>query len=103
MSALNVLDAIDAETACAWGLVNRVVAPEELLPTARKLAADMATIPPQMLANYKRLIDDGYGLPFRGSVLALLAISTSTSMSRAMRSRRAAPAFRRADARSKLT
>ncbi len=59
---------LDAETACAWGLVNRVVAPEELLPTARKLAADMATIPPQMLANYKRLIDDGYGLPFRDAM-----------------------------------
>jgi enoyl-CoA hydratase len=34
---------IDAPTALAWGLVNHVVAHEELLPTARRLAADIVT------------------------------------------------------------
>lgn len=55
---------LDAETAKDWGLVNHVVAPEELLPLARKLAEDMATIDPVFLANYKRLIDDGYAATF---------------------------------------
>lgn len=61
---------LDAETAKAWGLVNHVVAPEELLPLARKLAADMATIDPAFLANYKTLIDEGYAATF-GDGLAL--------------------------------
>ena len=34
---------IDAPTALEWGLVNHVVAHEELLPTARRLAADIVT------------------------------------------------------------
>ncbi|MBS0411884.1 MAG: enoyl-CoA hydratase [Proteobacteria bacterium] len=55
---------LDAQTACDWGLVNRVVAPEELMPAALKLAADMATIPVETLALYKKIIDDGYALPF---------------------------------------
>ena len=55
---------IDAEQAEAWGLVNRVVPPDELLPSCRALAADMASCPPRMLESYKRLIDEGYGMPF---------------------------------------
>lgn len=61
---------LDAETAKVWGLVNHVVAPDELLPLARKLAADMATIDPAFLANYKKLIDEGYAATF-GEGLAL--------------------------------
>ncbi len=34
---------IDAETALAWGLVNRVVAHADLLPTVRQLAADIVS------------------------------------------------------------
>ena len=55
---------LDAQTACAWGLVNRVVPPEELLATAKRLAADMATIDPAFSAAYKRLINDGYATTF---------------------------------------
>lgn len=33
---------LDAPTALAWGLVNHVVAHDDLLPTARRLAADIA-------------------------------------------------------------
>jgi len=61
---------LDASTALAWGLVNRVVAPEELLPQAHKLAADMAQIEPEFLRHYKALIDDGYALAF-GEALAV--------------------------------
>lgn len=53
---------LDAATAEKWGLVNRVFAPEGLLPAARKLAADMAQIDPAFARGYKRLIDDGYGM-----------------------------------------
>ena len=59
---------IDAETAAAWGLVNRVLPPDHLLPAAQKLAADMAQMPTDMLIAYKNLIDDGYGLPFKDAL-----------------------------------
>jgi enoyl-CoA hydratase len=54
---------IDAKTAEAWGLVNRVVSPAELVAVAQKLAADMTTCVPHILRSYKRLIDDGCGMP----------------------------------------
>ncbi len=44
---------LDAATALEWGLVNVVVAHDELLDTARGLAADMATIPAPNLAAIK--------------------------------------------------
>jgi enoyl-CoA hydratase len=56
---------LDAKTAYDWGLVNRVVAPEELMPAALKLAADMATVEIDMLVGYKAMIDDGYELSMR--------------------------------------
>ena len=61
---------LDAQTASAWGLVNRVVSAEELLPVAKKLAADIASADPAMIQAYKRLIDDGYAVPF-GEAMAL--------------------------------
>jgi enoyl-CoA hydratase len=61
---------LDARTAAGWGLVNRVTAPSDLLPTALKLAEDMASIPVETLAFYKGLIDDGYARAF-GEALAL--------------------------------
>ena len=51
---------VDAERAAAWGLVNRVVAPEKLLPVCRELAADMLSCVPEVMRNYKRVIDEGY-------------------------------------------
>ena len=55
---------IDAQTAVDWGLVNRVVAPEVLVETALKIAADIASAPADKVQAYKRLIDDGYGVPY---------------------------------------
>lgn len=54
---------LDAAKAYEWGLVNRVVAPEELMPAALQLAAQMADIDADMLMTYKSMIDDGYDLP----------------------------------------
>ncbi|MFI4975796.1 MAG: enoyl-CoA hydratase [Caulobacterales bacterium] len=55
---------LDARTAYEWGLVNRVFAPDELMPAALKLAADMASILPATLYMYKSIIDAGFDLPF---------------------------------------
>jgi enoyl-CoA hydratase len=55
---------IDAEKALAWGLVNRVVAPQDLLPICKALASDILSSPGDMIQKYKKLIDDGFHLPF---------------------------------------
>jgi enoyl-CoA hydratase len=55
---------LDARTAADWGLVNRVVPAADLMPTALKLASDMATIPVETLSFYKKLIDDGFARSF---------------------------------------
>jgi enoyl-CoA hydratase len=51
---------LSAEKAEAWGLVNRVVAPDDLLPTCVALARDMLSCDPETMLGYKRIIDDGY-------------------------------------------
>jgi enoyl-CoA hydratase len=61
---------LDAQTALAWGLVNRVVEPAQLLPAAKALAADIASCDPDMIKRYKALIDDGFNLAF-GAAMAL--------------------------------
>lgn len=63
---------VDAATAERWGLVNRVVEPDELLPACRQLAQDMLSLDPTMLVTYKRVIDDGYAMNF-GDAMALEA------------------------------
>ncbi|HEX4889363.1 MAG TPA: enoyl-CoA hydratase [Alphaproteobacteria bacterium] len=55
---------LSAEQAERWGLVNRVVAPEELMPAARALAQDMLSTIPENLIAYKKLIDEGFGQDF---------------------------------------
>lgn len=55
---------LDAQTAERWGLVNRVVAPEQLLPVCRALAADMLSCDSEVLLGYKKLIDEGFALPY---------------------------------------
>ena len=55
---------LSAEQAEAWGLVNRVVAPDELLPACRALAKDMLSCEPAVMRAYKRVIDEGYAQTF---------------------------------------
>lgn len=55
---------LDAPTAERWGLVNRVYAPEELLPAAIQMGHDMASCQPGMLRKYKQVIDDGFAMEF---------------------------------------
>jgi enoyl-CoA hydratase/carnithine racemase len=54
-------EAIDAQTALAWGLVSRVVPGEQLMPAARELAQRIAANPGHALRMTKRLIREGMG------------------------------------------
>ena len=51
---------LDAETACTWGLVNRVVAPDELLATCTQLAQDILSTDPVTRSEIKRIMDAGW-------------------------------------------
>jgi enoyl-CoA hydratase len=51
---------VSAEQSLAWGLVNRVVPPDELLPACTALARDMLSCDRRSLLGYKRLIDEGF-------------------------------------------
>lgn len=53
---------LSAEQANDWGLINRIVPREELLPTCEALANDMLSCLPDVMLNYKRMIDRGYDL-----------------------------------------
>jgi len=50
---------IDAATALRMGLVNRVVEPEQLIPTAREFAARLASKAPLSVRYMKRLMREG--------------------------------------------
>lgn len=53
---------LDADEALAWGLVNRVVPREQLLPEAQALARQVLAHPADGVARYKRLLDEEAGL-----------------------------------------
>jgi enoyl-CoA hydratase len=55
---------VEAEEALKWGLVNTVVAPDQLMAHCLNLANQIATMIPHMLKRYKRTVDVGYGLPY---------------------------------------
>ena len=52
---------IGAETAAEWGLVNRVVAPDEVMPTALELAGVIAANAPTAVRQTKRVIHQTSG------------------------------------------
>ncbi len=55
---------LSAAQAYEWGMVNRVVEPDDLIATCRKLADDMLSLIPDCLVTYKKLIDDGFAEDF---------------------------------------
>jgi len=59
---------IDAATAERWGLVNRVVEPDQLLPEAIALAEEIAKADRDHLLAYNRLIDEGFDLAYGAAV-----------------------------------
>jgi enoyl-CoA hydratase len=66
---------LTAQQAADWGLANRVVAPSELIPAAKKLAADMLSLVPEALSGYKKLIDQGYAETFADALKTELKFS----------------------------
>ena len=66
-------EAISAQEALACGLVSRVVAPDELLPTARALAAKIAANPGAVMRMTKRLLREGQ----LGSLASVLELSAA--------------------------
>ncbi|ADG78646.1 enoyl-CoA hydratase OS=Tsukamurella paurometabola (strain ATCC 8368 / DSM / CCUG 35730 / CIP 100753 / JCM 10117 / KCTC 9821 / NBRC 16120 / NCIMB 702349/ NCTC 13040) OX=521096 GN=Tpau_2034 PE=3 SV=1 [Tsukamurella paurometabola] len=63
---------IDARTAWEWGLVSRVVEPDDLLPAAHDLARRISANPPQVVRMTKRLLREGQHQSL-GSLLELSA------------------------------
>lgn len=55
-------DLIDAEDACRWGLINRIVPADSLLSTATELARDMAEKSPLSLSYAKEALYKGMDL-----------------------------------------
>lgn len=53
-------DMFTAQQCCAWGLVAKVVAPEELLPTVQKMAMQISGRSPTAIRLAKRAINEGY-------------------------------------------
>ncbi|MCZ6889882.1 MAG: enoyl-CoA hydratase [Gammaproteobacteria bacterium] len=69
---------LDAETAEAWGLVNRVVAPEALMDTARSLARDMLSCDQPASREILRIMDEGWNTTLGGG----LEIETAANRAR---------------------
>jgi len=73
---------LDADTAQAWGLVNRVVAPVDLMPTCQRLASDITSTEPITRAEIKRIMDAGWESTLEQGLLvenkASLVHATST-------------------------
>lgn len=61
----NFISAKQAET---WGLVNRVVEPDELMPACRALAKDIISCPSDVVKKYNRLINEGFEQTFADGV-----------------------------------
>lgn len=63
MELLLTGEGIDAETAAQWGLVNDVVAPGDVLSTAREYATRLAANPPLAMQAIKELAVRGQNMP----------------------------------------
>jgi len=79
---------IPAREAGEIGLVNRVVAPEQLLPVARALAAEMARCDPDALALAKRALQRGAVSDMADALAHEQAASTALRELRAKRTTR---------------
>jgi enoyl-CoA hydratase len=56
---------LDAARAYEWGLVNRVVAPVDLLPTCRALAKDILSTDRATRTEIRRIMDEGWAATLR--------------------------------------
>jgi len=65
-------EAISAQQAYDWGMINHLVSPEMLMPKAREVASKIAKNPPQALRATKELLRQSQTLPLE-QVLSLSA------------------------------
>lgn len=75
-------DPVEAAEALRFGLVSRVVAPEQLLDEARSLARRIAVNPPHAVRMTKRLLRQGRHMPIDGLLemsAAMQALAHATS------------------------
>jgi enoyl-CoA hydratase len=91
---------IDAAEAYRIGLVNRVVAADQLMPTTRALLAQMAANGPLAVAGCVSLVDQGLGMPLQDALAfeaaefgAMFSTADAAEGTRAFLEKRA-PAFR---------
>jgi enoyl-CoA hydratase/carnithine racemase len=61
-------DAITAEVAGEYGLVNRVVPPEEVLPTAQEWAARLAAGPTLAISMTKRMLNNEWSMDLESAL-----------------------------------
>ena len=80
---------LSAEKACEWGLVNRVVSREDLLPTCRALANDMLSCQRDVMLQYKRMIDRGFDLALGDAMTYEVEVSRMQSCRRSSAARTA--------------
>jgi enoyl-CoA hydratase len=66
---------IGADTALAWGLVNRVVAPGQALAAARELATSLAALPARALALMKEAVTVALEHPEADAIRRTLALT----------------------------
>ncbi|MBS1270061.1 MAG: Carnitinyl-CoA dehydratase [Gammaproteobacteria bacterium] len=62
---------MDAQEACRWGIVNRIVAADELMASARKMAELLAAGPPLVYAAIKETVRESAGLTFQQALSRL--------------------------------
>jgi methylglutaconyl-CoA hydratase len=72
---------VDAERALAMGLVNRVVAPEKLVPAAELLAMEVVQGGPQAIAHTKALFNRLWPRPFADDLEEALALHKEVRVS----------------------
>ena len=71
---------LGADEALAWGLVNRVVAPDRLRAEAEAMARQMLAGQPDTVARYKRLLDEGAAMPMAEAIAMERAASLENNM-----------------------
>jgi enoyl-CoA hydratase len=74
---------LSAQEAEAWGLVNHVVEPQELLPSAHALARWMLSADGATLRAYKRLLDDECDRSFRDALERARSIALNSTVTKA--------------------
>ena len=62
---------LEAEEAARWGLVNRVVAAEDLMAEARALADSLASGPPLVFAAIKEVVREAEDMKFQDALLRI--------------------------------